>query len=85
MVIIIIIIITRPSTSVFNIAIAMNVINDKIINRNMMMMMTEIRRIYSLVHLVVAKLEELISCTLLGLFKIRLLFQDRVRSHNFRF
>ena len=30
---------------------------------------------YSLVHLVVAKLEELISRTLLDLFKIRLLFQ----------
>ena len=44
-----------------------------------------ILRTYSLVHLVVAKLEELISRTLLGLFKIRLLFQDRVRSHNFRF
>ena len=41
--------------------------------------------IYSLVHLIVPKLEELISRTLLGLFKIRLLFQDRVRSHNFRF
>ena len=41
--------------------------------------------IYSLVHLVVAKLEELISRTLLGLFKIRLLFQDRVRSQNLRF
>ena len=39
----------------------------------------------SLVHLVVPKLEELISRTLLGLFKIRLLFQDRVRSQNFRF
>ena len=43
------------------------------------------RVIYSLVHLIVPKLEELISRTLLGLFKIRLLFQDRVRSHNFRF
>ena len=41
--------------------------------------------VYSLVNLVVAKSEELISRTLLGLFKIRLLFQDRVRSHNFRF
>ena len=40
---------------------------------------------YSLVHLIVPKLEELISRTLLGLFKIRLLFQDRVRSQNFRF
>ena len=40
---------------------------------------------YSLVHLVVAKLEELISRTLLGLFKIRLLFQDRLRSQNVRF
>ena len=39
---------------------------------------------YSLVHLVVPKLEELISRTLLGLFKIRLLFQDRVRSQNLR-
>ena len=38
----------------------------------------------SLVHLVVPKLEELISRTLLGLFKIRLLFQDRVRSQNLR-
>ena len=40
--------------------------------------------IYSLAHLVVAKLEELISWTLLGLFKIWLLFQDRVRSQNLR-
>ena len=40
---------------------------------------------YSLEHLVVPKLEELISRTLLGLFKIRLLFQDRVRSQNVRF
>ena len=39
---------------------------------------------YSLVHLVVAKLEELISRTLLGPFKIRLLFQDRVMSQNLR-
>ena len=40
---------------------------------------------YSLVHLVRPKLEELISRAFLGLFKIRLLFQDRVRSQNFRF
>ena len=39
---------------------------------------------YSLVHLVRPKMEELISQTLLGLFKIRLLFQDRVRSQNLR-
>ena len=39
---------------------------------------------YSLVHLVVPKMEELISRSLLGLFKIRLLFQDRVRSQNLR-
>ena len=40
---------------------------------------------YSLVHLVRPKLEELISRALLGLFKIRLLFQDRVTSQNLRF
>ena len=40
---------------------------------------------YSLVHLVMPKMEEPISRTLLGLFKIRLLFQDRVRSQNLRF
>ena len=39
---------------------------------------------YSLVHLVVPKLEEIIYRTLLDLFKIRLLFQDRVRSQNVR-
>ena len=39
---------------------------------------------YSLVHLVRPKMEELISQMLLGLFKIRLLFQDRVRSQNLR-
>ena len=38
-----------------------------------------------LVKIVVAKMEMLISRTLLGLFKIRLLFQDRVRSQNLRF
>ena len=35
-------------------------------------------------HLVVPKMEELISQPLLGLFKIRLLFQDCVRSQNFQ-
>ena len=39
---------------------------------------------YSLVHLAVPKLEKLISRTLLGLLKIRLLFPDRVRSQNFK-
>ena len=43
-----------------------------------------IDQVYSLVHLVRPKLEELISRALLGLFKIRLLFQDRVRSQNLR-
>ena len=40
--------------------------------------------LYSLVHLVVPKMEMLISRTLLCLFKIRLLFQGRVRSQNVR-
>ena len=44
----------------------------------------EIQMMYSLVHLVRPKMEELISQTLLGLFKIRLLFQDRMRSQNLR-
>ena len=39
---------------------------------------------YSCPCLVVEYTEELISRTLLGLFKIRLLSQDRVRSQNFR-
>ena len=39
---------------------------------------------YSLVHLVVPKMEEPISRSLLGLFIIRLLFQNRVRSQNLR-
>ena len=39
---------------------------------------------YSLVHLVMPKMEEPISRSLLGLFIIRLLFQSRVRSQNLR-
>ena len=43
------------------------------------------KRTYSLVHLVVPKMEEPISRLLLVLFIIRLLFQNRVRSQNLRF
>ena len=39
---------------------------------------------YSLVRLVVPNTEELISWPLLGLFKIHFLFQDDMRSPEFR-